>query len=213
MSPLNEMAFMPSSVLFLLSQQRITPAIHALANDCGIMLDSVIERLAAPDSASIPIRTRLSARSHKSTTARNLSEPILDVQTDWRWQKLKITIDPTGRMTAAYGKQRQSHTFTKANKTGTCRHVEILATMAVDGAWQPSKTHSEADKKSFKRLQTQLQAIRYQAICSEKKALNFIPSLSSPSQKNTGGTRARRTKSDRNRIEGAFFTLRLTVEA
>jgi hypothetical protein len=72
--------------------------------------------LAAPDSASIQIRTRLSARSHKSTTARNLIDPILEVQADWRWQKLKITIDPTGRMTAAYGKQRQSHTFTKANK-------------------------------------------------------------------------------------------------
>jgi len=117
------------------------------------MLDSVIERLAAPDSASIPIRTRLSARSHKSTIARNLIDPILDVQTNWRWQKLKMTIDPTGRITAAYGKQRQSHAFTKANKTGTCRHVEILAMMAVYGAWQPSRTNSEADKKAFKRLQ------------------------------------------------------------
>jgi hypothetical protein len=92
MSPLNEMASMPASVLFLVSQQRITHAIHALAHDRGIMLDSVIERLAAPDSASIQIRTRLSARSHKSTTARHLIDPILDVQTDWRWQKLKITL-------------------------------------------------------------------------------------------------------------------------
>jgi hypothetical protein len=159
MSPLSEMATMPSSVLFLLSQHRITPAIHALAHERGIMLDSVIERLAAPDSASIQIRTRLSARSHKSTTARNLIDPILDVQADWRWQKLKVTIDPIGRMTAAYGKQRQSHTFTKAHKTGTCRHVEILATMAVHGAWQPSRTHFEADKKAFKRLEAELQAI------------------------------------------------------
>ena len=55
-------------------------------------------------------------------------------------------------MNAAYGKQRQSHIFKKANKTGTCRHVEILATMAY-GAWQPSRTNSEADKKAFKRLQ------------------------------------------------------------
>jgi hypothetical protein len=62
-------------------------------------------------------------------------------------------------MTAAYGKQRQSHTFTKANKTGTCRHVEILATMAVHGTWQPSRKHSEADKKAFKRLEAELQAI------------------------------------------------------
>jgi hypothetical protein len=117
MSPLSEMASMPASVLFLLSQQRITHAIHALAHDRGIMLDRVIERLAAPDSASIQIRTRLSARSHKSTTARNLIHPILDVQADLCWQKLKITIDPTGRMTATYGKQRQSHTFAKANKS------------------------------------------------------------------------------------------------
>ncbi|NDG71191.1 MAG: hypothetical protein EBY32_07780, partial [Proteobacteria bacterium] len=141
------------------SQHRITPAIHALAHDRGITLDSVIERLAAPDSASIQIRTRLSARSRKSTTARNPIDPILDVQADWRWQKLKITLDPTGRITAAYGKQRQSHTFTKANKTGTCRHIEILATMAVHGAWQPSRTHFEADKKAFKRLQAEIQAI------------------------------------------------------
>ena len=53
MSPLNEMASMPASVLFLVSQQRITHAIHALAHERGIMLDSVIERLDAPDSASI----------------------------------------------------------------------------------------------------------------------------------------------------------------
>ena len=78
---------------------------------------------------------------------------------DWRWQKLKITLDPTGRITAAYGKQRQSHTFTKANKTGICRHIEILATMAVHGAWQPSSIHSAADKKAFKRLQAELEAI------------------------------------------------------
>ena len=31
--------------------------------------------------------------------------------------------------------------------------------MAVHGAWQPSRTHSDADKKAFKRLQTELQAI------------------------------------------------------
>jgi hypothetical protein len=92
-------------------------------------------------------------------------------------------------MTAAYGKQSQSHTFTKANKTGTCRHVEILAIMAVHGTWQPSRTHSEADRKAFKRLQAELHAIlRYQATRSEKKALNFIRSLSSPYPKNTGGT-------------------------
>jgi hypothetical protein len=80
----------------------------------------------------------------------------LDVQTDWRWQKLKITLDPKGRMTAAYGKLRQSYTFTNANKTGICRRIEILATMAVHGAWQPSRIHSEADKKAFTRLQAEL---------------------------------------------------------
>ena len=115
--------------------------------------------LAAPDSANIQIRTVLGARSHKATVARSLIDPILDVQTDWRWQKLKIIIDPTGRMAAAYGKQRQFHTFAKAKKTGTCRHVEILATMAVHGAWQLFRTRSEADKKAFKRLQSKLQAI------------------------------------------------------
>ena len=79
-----------------------------------------IERLAAPDSASIQIRTMLSVRPHKSTIARNLIHPILDAQIDWRWQKLNITTYPTGRMNAAYGRQRQSHTFTKANKN---RHM------------------------------------------------------------------------------------------
>jgi len=31
--------------------------------------------------------------------------------------------------------------------------------MPVHGAWQPSRKHSDADKKAFKRLQTELQAI------------------------------------------------------
>jgi len=123
------------------------------------MLDSVIERLAAPDSASIQIRTMVSARSHKSTTARNLSDPILDVQTDWRWQKLKITFDPTGVSLLHTASSASLNIFIKANKTGTCRHVEILATMAVYGAWKLSRIRSEADRKAFKRLQTALQAI------------------------------------------------------
>ena len=32
-------------------------------------------------------------------------------------------------------------------------------TMPVHGAWQPSRTHSEADKKAFKCFQAELQAI------------------------------------------------------
>ena len=31
--------------------------------------------------------------------------------------------------------------------------------MAVNGAWQPSRTQSEADKKAFKRLQVEIRAI------------------------------------------------------
>ena len=85
-----------------------------------------IERLAAPDSASIQIRTMLSPRSHKSTTARNLIDPILDVRIDWRWQKLKITIDLTSRMNAAYGRQHQSHTFRKRSlQTGVSLDARI----------------------------------------------------------------------------------------
>jgi Fe-S oxidoreductase len=42
----------------------------------------------------------LSARFHKSTTTRNLIDPILDVQADRRWQKLKKIL-PTGVYTVA----------------------------------------------------------------------------------------------------------------
>jgi hypothetical protein len=44
---------------------------------------------------------------------------------------------------------------------------------------------------------------------SEKKARNFIRSLSSVFPKNTGGTRTRRMKLDRKAIEGGLFKLRL----
>jgi hypothetical protein len=72
-------------------------------------------------------------------------------------------------MTAAYGKQRQSHIFKKANKTGTRRHIEILATMAVHGAWEPSRTHSEADKKARSNAfkPNSKRSSRYQATPSE----------------------------------------------
>jgi len=58
------LATMPSSLLFLISQQHITPAIYALAHDCGIMLDSVIENLAAPNPG-FPNRLAL-AKTHPS---------------------------------------------------------------------------------------------------------------------------------------------------
>ncbi len=48
---------------------------------------------------------------------------------------------------------------------------------------------------------------------SEKKALNFIPSLTSVSLKNTGGIRTRITNSDLKRIEGGLFKLRLRAKA
>ena len=69
-----------------------------------------------------------------------------------------------------------------------------------------TRRHSSALKPNSKR------SSRYQVTRSEKKELNFIPSLSSSFPKDTGGTRARRTNSDRNRIKGGFFKLRLTVK-
>ena len=60
---------------------------------------------------------------------------------------------------------------------------------------RPTRRRSSAFKLNSKR------SSRYQATRSEKKALNFIRSLSSSSPKNTGGTRARRTNPDRKRIE------------
>ena len=59
---------------------------------------------------------------------------------------------------------------------------------------RPTRRRSSAFKPNSKR------SSRYQAPPSEEKALNFIPSLSSSSPKNTGGTRARRTNSDWKRI-------------
>jgi len=71
----------------------------------------------------------------------------------------------------------------------------------------PTRRRSSALKPNSKRFS------RYQATRSEKKGFNFIPSLSSLSPKNTGGTRARRTNSDRKRIEGGFFKLRPRAKA
>jgi hypothetical protein len=53
----------------------------------------------------------------------------------------------------------------------------------------------------------------YQAPPSEKKALYFIRSLSSPFLKNTGGSRMMRSNPARKRVEGGFFELGLTVKA
>jgi hypothetical protein len=210
MSPLNEVATMPASVLFLLSQKRITPAIHALAHERGIMLDSVIERLDAPDSASIPIRTRLSARSHKSTTACNLIEPILDVQADWRWQKLKITLDPTGGSplhTASSASLIYSRKPIRPAHAAISRFLQQWPFTAhgnhPENTPMPIRRRSSAFKPNSKRFS------RYQASRSEKKARNFIRSLSSVFPKNTGGTRTRRMKSDRKASEGGPFKLRL----
>ena len=60
----------------------------------------------------------------------------------------------------------------------------------------PTRRRSSAFKLNSKR------SSRYQATPSEKKALIFIPSLSSLCPMNTGGTRARRLNSDMKRIEG-----------
>jgi hypothetical protein len=59
------------------------------------------------------------------------------------------------------------------------------------------------EKKAFKP--NSKRSSRYQASRSEKKALNFIRSLSSVFLKNTGGTRTRISNSDLKRIEGWFL--------
>ena len=150
---------MPASVLFILSAGRITPEMKCLAEARGITLDSVIERLAAPDSASLQTRVLTNERATRNRTSKKKPLPILDVQLAWRWQKLTITIDPVGSLTAQYGRQRHMHQFTKANRTGVSRHAEILMRMAVDGVWQPSRAHHDADSKAFKRLEAELRAL------------------------------------------------------
>ena len=70
---------------------------------------------------------------------------------------------------------------------------------------RPTRRRSSAFKLNSKR------SSRYQASRSEKKALNFIPSLSLFSQKNTGGTRTRRASPVRKRIEGWLLGVKTTL--
>jgi hypothetical protein len=79
--------------------------------------------------------------------------------------------------------------------------------MAVHGAWQPSRTHSDADKKAFKRLQAELQAIlQLPGDPFRKEGAQFYPlfDLSLPKE---------HWRDSNDGIEGGPFKLRLRAKA
>ncbi len=150
-------AQLPASVLLLPSSRWITKEIAALAQTRGVRLDPVADRLKSPALE----RGTLHARARTAASAKGKG-PILDVQPGWTWDKLKVGIDPVGKMHVSYGRHGATHDFRKASRSKAARHTEVLAMVAHYGEWTnpPSgdKDH-ETKRKAFQRLEKELRTL------------------------------------------------------
>ena len=150
-------ARLPPSVLLLTCSRWITAEVAAIALERDVRLDPVAERLKLPSSE----RGTVHARARKAASPGGKG-PILDVQPGWTWEKLKITIDPRGTLTASYGRERHTHDFRKAARSKAARPTELLVTIACNSEWKnpPSHEHDhEADRQAFKRLVRELKRL------------------------------------------------------
>ena len=177
------------------------------------MLDSVIERLAAPDSASISIRTMPRLSGHA-----NLLQPAISSTRSWMSKPTgagRNSKSPSIRPAGSLLHTASSASLTHSPKPIKPAHAAISRSSQ---QWpftahgnHPENTPRPTGRRSSALKPNSKRSSRYQATPSEKKALNFIPSLSSPSPKNTGGVRTRITNSDLKRIEGWLLGVTTTL--
>jgi len=148
---LEDLAAMPPGTMFLPCRALITEKVSLLAASRGFVLDSVVERLEATTPGSVQVRGMVKRPGAKKASASS----ILDPAPDWTWAKLKITVDPVGRIELRYGRHHATHKFRKPNGKAASRNTEILLKIAVHGHWRNPPVldrKNEADSKAFRRL-------------------------------------------------------------
>ena len=155
---LGDLAAMPSGTMFLPCRALITEKVSLLAAARGFVLDSVVERLEASTPGSVQVRGMVK----KPGSMKPAVTPILDAAPDWTWAKLKITVDPVGRIELRYGRHHATHKFRKPNGKPACRNTEILLKIATYGHWRNPPVRdrkNDADSKAFRRLSEILRAL------------------------------------------------------
>jgi len=155
---LEDLAALPPGTMFLPSRTLITEKVNLLAASRGFVLDSVVERLEASDAGSVQVRGMVKKPGGKKTSF----DPLLDAAPDWTWAKLKITVDPVGRIELRYGRHRATHKFRTPNGKPASRSTEILLKIAVRGHWRNPPVHdrkNDADSKAFRRLSEMLREL------------------------------------------------------
>ncbi len=144
---LTSTASLPPCTLLLTRGRWITAELAALAAKGHIMLDPVAERLeAAPDAVG-----SVASRSRRVVT-RAGKPAVLDVRTGWTWSKLRVLVDPIGKLHFRYGRESGTYAFRRTNLSKPIFALVVLGKMAVQGTWTPPLAGYESAIRSMNRL-------------------------------------------------------------
>jgi hypothetical protein len=146
-----------------------------VAQSRELTLDFIFERMADENLGSMQIRSRFASKRSKTYKV----EPLLDAAPDWKWENLELEIDPTGRLSAKYSRQRNAFQLPKSITTRVSRPTEILVKMAVKKKWRnpPVLTKQRsADSRAFERLRILLQDLfQIRGDPFDKVGKDFVP--------------------------------------
>lgn len=148
---------LPPCTLLVTRGKWITAEVAAASKAAGIMIDSVAERLeASPDAAGSVVSRSRGSIAHKAAAA------ILGVRPEWTWSKLRVLVDPVGKIHFRYARESATHTFRSANRKKPPFGLVALGQMAVQGKWTPpphgSAKHDNAIR-AMNRLKNLLRAL------------------------------------------------------
>lgn len=145
-SLLRDLSRLQDCILFLTSEDRALPEVHALAKSRGIVIQPVLGKSGLANLHT----TTASQRAGKAPR----SLPVFSVRKDWKWTALKVEAH-VDHMKLRYGMKSAKHSFRKSNNSKMSKSHEILLWMARKGSYEfgTSEGHSiDADRRAMQRL-------------------------------------------------------------
>ena len=144
------------ATILLPSARWVTPPVQALASANRLTVIALAEHLAEIVAiAAVPAL----ATPPPMAGSKKRKNPLLRIQSGWRWDMLTIEVAAGGRIIVSCDCQRKEHRFRKSNARTHARDYEILMNLASKPKWRNPPTgtpKNEAVRRQFYRFRETL---------------------------------------------------------
>ena len=144
------------ATILLPSARWVTPPVQALASANRLTVIALAEHLAEIVAiAAVPAL----ATPPPMAGSKKRKNPLLRIQSGWRWDMLTIEVAAGGRIIVSCDCQRKEHRFRKSNARTHARDYEILMHLASQAKWRNPPTgapENERVRRGFLRFRDNL---------------------------------------------------------